>query len=53
MNGRRVRDVAFMVFALGRVAGAGGEHLDHQDHGLPMDMRVPVDECQMLVRPKD
>jgi len=50
---RRVRDVAFMVFALGRVAGAGGEYLDHQDHGTPMDMRIPVDECTSLARPKD
>jgi len=53
MTVRRARDVAFMVFALGRVAGAGGEYLDHQDHGLPMDMRIPVDECTALARPKD
>jgi len=53
MTVRRVRDVAFMVFALGRVAGAGGEYLDHQDHGTPMDMRIPVDECTELTRPKD
>jgi succinyl-CoA synthetase alpha subunit len=53
MTVRRARDVAFMVFALGRVAGAGGEYLDHQDHGLPMDMRIPVDECTSLARPKD
>ena len=53
MTVRRARDVAFMVFALGRVAGAGGEYLDHQDHGSPMDMRIPVDECTELTRPKD
>jgi succinyl-CoA synthetase alpha subunit/citrate synthase len=50
---RRVCDIAFMTFALGRVAGAGGEFLDHQDTGSPMDMRIPVDECGMLTRPKD
>jgi citrate synthase len=50
---RRVCDIAFMTFALGRVAGAGGEFLDHQDTGSPMDMRIPVDECVMLTRPKD
>jgi len=53
MTVRRARDVAFMVFALGRVAGAGGEYLDHQDHGTPMDMRIPVEECTALTRPKD
>ena len=41
---RRACDIAFMVFALGRVAGAGGEYLDHQDYGTPMDMRIPVSE---------
>jgi len=50
---RRVCDIAFMVFALGRVAGAGGEFLDHQDTGTPMDMRIPISECTMLSRPKD
>jgi citrate synthase len=50
---RRVCDIAFMVFALGRVAGAGGEFLDHQDTGSPMDMRVPVSECTILSRPQD
>ncbi len=53
MTVQRARDVAFMIFALGRVAGAGGEYLDHQDHGTPMDMRMPVDECTALTRPKD
>jgi len=53
MTVQRARDVAFMVFALGRVAGAGGEYLDHQDHGTPMDMRIPVNECTQLTRPKD
>jgi len=50
---RRVCDIAFMVFALGRVAGAGGEFLDHQDFGMPMDMRIPVDECVALNKPVD
>ena len=52
MTVARARDVAFMIFALGRVAGAGGEYLDHQDHGTPMDMRIGVDECTELTRPK-
>ncbi len=42
---QRVLDIPFLSFALGRVAGGAGEFLDHQDHGLPMDMRVPVKEC--------
>ena len=50
---RRVSDIAFMLFAVGRVAGAAGEFLDHQDHGSPMDMRTPVNECAILVRAKD
>jgi len=50
---KRVGDIAFMLFALGRVGGAGGEYLDHQDSGSPMDMRVPVLECTSLTRPKD
>lgn len=53
MTVRRVCDIAFMVFALGRTAGAGGEFLDHQDYGLPMDMRVPVSECKILTAPRD
>ena len=36
-----------------RVPAAGAEFLDHQDHGSPMDMRIPVDECTILTRPKD
>lgn len=47
---RRVCDIAFMIFALGRVAGAGGEFLDHQDYGTPMDMRIPVSEITALGR---
>jgi hypothetical protein len=35
------------------VSLAGGEYLDHQDHGAPMDMRIPVDECTGLTRPKE
>jgi citrate synthase len=50
---RRVSDIAFMVFALGRVAGAGGEFLDHQDTAMPMDMRIPVKECTILSRPRE
>ena len=50
---RRVCDIAFMVFALGRTAGAGGEFLDHQDFGSPMDMRIPVSEGVVLSRSKD
>jgi len=50
---RRVCDIAFMVFALGRVAGSAGEYLDHQDSGTPMDMRVPVAECLTLSRSFD
>ncbi len=49
----RVCDIAFMLFALGRVAGAGGEYLDHRDFGTPMDMRIPVAECTILGRPRD
>jgi len=47
---QRVCDIAFMVFALGRVAGAAGEFLDHQDYGTPMDMRIPTDEITPLGR---
>jgi citrate synthase len=47
---RRVCDIAFMLFALGRVAGAGGEFLDHQDYGTPMDMRIPISEITSLGR---
>jgi len=42
----RVFDIPFISFALGRVAGGAGEFLDHQDHGSPMDMRIPVSECR-------
>jgi citrate synthase len=49
----RVCDIAFMVFALGRVAGSAGEYLDHQDSGTPMDMRIPVAECLTLSRSFD
>ena len=50
---RRACDLAFITFALGRAAGAAGEFLDHQDFGSPMDMRIPVSECEALTRPKD
>ncbi|MBI9018381.1 MAG: hypothetical protein JEZ07_14100 [Phycisphaerae bacterium] len=49
----RVCDLAFMVFALGRVAGGGGEYLDHKDFGSAMDMRIPVSQCKSLTRSKD
>ena len=49
----RVCDIAFMVFAVGRTAGAGGEYLDHQDHGSPMDMRTPASEGVALTKAKD
>ena len=47
----RAGDIAFLVFALGRAAGGASEFLDHQDHGSPMDMRIPVSECISLTRP--
>ena len=53
MTVARVRDIAFSVFAIGRAAGATGEYLDHQDYGTPMDMRVPISECNVLSRPKN
>jgi len=37
--------------ALKRWGDRGG--LDHQDFGSPMDMRIPVDECTILTRPRD
>ena len=53
MTVRRASDIAFLVFALGRAAGGAAEFLDHQDFGLPMDMRVPASETSALTRPKD
>lgn len=50
---RRACDLAFVIFALGRAAGSVGEFLDHQDYGSPLDMRVPVEECKSLTRPRD
>jgi citrate synthase len=50
---RRIMDIAFTVFALGRAAGGAGEFLDHQDFGTEMDMRVPVAECRSLTRPRE
>jgi len=49
----RVCDIAFMVFAVGRAAGAGGEYLDHQDHGSAMDMRTAASEGIALTKAKD
>jgi hypothetical protein len=48
----RARDIPFIAFALGRVAGGAGEFLDHQDYGTEMDMRVPIPECKALTRPR-
>ena len=50
---RRACDLAFLIFAVGRAGGAAGEFLDHQDFGAPMDMRIPVSECEVLTRAKD
>jgi len=53
MTVQRACDMAFLMFAVGRVAGSAGEFLDHQDHGNPMDMRIPVKECVSLTRARD
>jgi citrate synthase len=53
MTVQRACDIAFLIFAVGRVAGSAGEFLDHQDYGTPMDMRIPVSECISLTRAKD
>jgi succinyl-CoA synthetase alpha subunit len=50
---RRVTDIPFIAFALGRAAGGAGEFLDHQDFGTELDMRVPVAECRSLTRPRE
>jgi len=49
----RAVDLPFLAFALGRVAGGAAEYLDHRESGTDMDMRVPVDECKALTRPRD
>ncbi|MCD4699910.1 MAG: hypothetical protein K8R91_04985, partial [Phycisphaerae bacterium] len=48
----RAADLAFLGFALGRVAGGAGEYLDHRDFGSPMDMRIGTKECTALTAPK-
>ncbi len=48
----RAADLAFLGFALGRVAGGAGEYLDHRDFGTPMDMRVGTKETTALTSPK-
>jgi succinyl-CoA synthetase alpha subunit len=53
MTIRRVTDIPFIAFALGRAAGGAGEFLDHQDFGTEMDMRIPVNECQNLTRDRE
>ncbi len=50
---QRAVDLPFLAFALGRVAGGAGEYLDHRESGTDMDMRVPVEECQILGRAQD
>jgi succinyl-CoA synthetase alpha subunit len=49
----RVMKIAFLGFVLGRTAGGAAEYLDHNDYGSPMDMRIPVSECESLVMPVD
>jgi len=53
MTVRRIMDIAFSAFALGRAAGGVAEFLDHQDFGTEMDMRVPVADCRALTRPRE
>jgi len=50
---KRVVDIPLVAFALGRAAGAAGEFLDHQEHGMDMDMRVPPSECEILAKPRE
>jgi len=52
MTFQRAADLPFLGFALGRAAGGAGEYLDHRDHGLPMDARIPVSECETLTPPQ-
>jgi succinyl-CoA synthetase alpha subunit len=52
MTMKRVMDIPFIAFALGRVAGGAGEFLDHQDYGTNMDMRIPISEIRALTRPR-
>lgn len=52
MTLKRAKDIPFIAFALGRVAGGAGEYLDHNDFGIEMDMRVPVKECSALTKPR-
>jgi len=53
MTLQRAGDIALLAFALGRAAGGAAEFLDHQDHGTPMDMRIPIDECTALTPPRE
>ncbi len=48
----RAADLAFLGFALGRVAGGAGEYLDHRDFGTPMDMRIGTKDTTALTTPK-
>jgi succinyl-CoA synthetase alpha subunit len=50
---KRVEECAFLGFALGRAAGGAAEFLDHEDYGMPMDMRIPADQCVALTRRRD
>ena len=49
----RAKRIPVLAFALGRAAGGASEYLDHSDFGQPMDMRIPVAECNALTPPKD
>jgi hypothetical protein len=49
----RAKRIPVLAFALGRAAGGASEYLDHSDFGQPMDMRIPVSECNALTPPKE
>ena len=49
----RAKKIPVVAFALGRAAGGASEYLDHSDFGQPMDMRIPVAECNELTPPKE
>ena len=53
MTVERARDIPFVAFALGRVAGGAGEFLDHQDFGTQMDMRISIKECKELTKARE
>jgi citrate synthase len=53
MTVERAKNIVMAAFALGRAAGGAAEYLDHTDFGMPMDMRIPVDQCIALTPPAD